>query len=272
MNSSGRHRTQQCPVPGYRCKRRTRCNKTERRCRISSEPTKKFSRRCDNGSRRQKEGDGCAETDSTKYERCKNGTRRHKKTHECDAGVVYLFKNRRRILAKAQNLHHQDKSANAIVKQHKRFSFAPDAPGVAEYRERKQKEHVQKEWDGPPSPGPPPKLPRQPDENLANPFQIHARKYSSSLEPEDDTGQEGFDHGDYNEPEERQQLSPIEEEEEEDNLLSPRSQTRPLHRPIAQKKRHNTRSSSQRTRSERAKFKVDYNDNRNTRKSRKQQF
>jgi len=272
MNRSSRRRTQQCPVPGYRCKRRTRCNKTERRCRISSEPTKKFPRRCNNGSRRQKEGDGCAETDSTKYERCKNGTRRHKRSHECDAGVVYLFKNRRRILAKGQHLGRTDKSANANVKQHKRFSFAPDAPGVAEYRERKQKEHVQNEWDGPPSPGPPPKPPRQPDENLANPFQIHARKYSSSLEPEDDTGQEGFDHGDYNEHEERQQLSPIEEEEEEeedeDNISSPL----PRPRPVAQKKSHNTRSSSQRTRSERAKFNVDYNDNRNSRKSRKQQF
>ena len=122
MNSNSRRRTQKCPVPGYRCKRRTRCNKRERRCSITSLPTRQFSHRCGNGTRRQKNGDGCSETGSTKYKRCKNGTRRHKRTHECDAGVVYMFKNRKRILAKGRHLGRLNKSANSRVKKHKRGS------------------------------------------------------------------------------------------------------------------------------------------------------
>ena len=275
-SSSSRRRTQKCPVPGYRCKRRTRCNKTERRCSISSEPPRRFSRRCVNGSRRQKEEDGCAETNSTKYERCKNGTRRHKRSHECDEYVVHLFKKRKIILARGRDLGRMDKSVNAKVKKHKRFELAPDAPGAAEYRERKQKEHVQKEWDGPPSPGPPPKSPRKPDENLVNPFKVRARKSSPPpRELNDDItnnyDMNEFDQGDYTDEgngnaeveETSRQLSPIPEEEETSPPPFARRKTQKI-----QNKPLNTRSSSQRTRSETARNKVDYGSN-GSRKSRK---
>ena len=245
-SSSSRRRTQKCPVPGYRCKRRTRCNKTERRCSISSEPTRKFSRRCINGSRRQKNEDGCAETNSIKYKRCDNGTRRHKRTKECDEHVVYLFKHRKRILARGRQLRgHTDKSANARVKRHKRFAFAPDAPGAAK-----------------------PSTPRSPPPRELS---VH----------EDDTtnnhDMNEFDQGDYpdegngnavveEEPPPRQ-LSPIAEEEDE---LTPQAPVVRRKTPKIQNKQPpNTRSSSSRTRSETAKNKkVNYSSNGST-KSRK---
>jgi len=281
MNSSNRRRTQKCPVVGYRCKRRTRCNETEGRCSIASLPTRQFTRRCDNGSRRQKEkeGDGCAETNSTKYERCKNGTRRDKRTHECDAWGVHMFKNRRKIIARGQHLQRMDKSANARVKRHKRFSFAPDAPGAAEHRERMLKDYVPEESNGPPSPvpSPKPKSPRRPNENLADPFKIRVRKSSPPRSPpprelsvdNDDTtnnhDMNEFDHGDYTdegngnavvEENRPRQLSPILEEEE----ISPPPFVR-RKTPKIQNKTPNTRSSSSRTRSEKAKYKVDYSSN-----------
>ena len=288
-SSSSRRRTQKCPVPGYRCKRRTRCNKTERRCNISSEPARRFPRRCINGSRRQKDGEGCAETDSTKYERCKNGTRRHKRTKECDAGVVYLFKNRRRLLARGQQLrgHTDNKSRNSAAKKHKRFSFAPHAPGAEEYRKQKLKDYVpEEEWDGPPSPGPSPKpkSPRRPNENLADPFKIRARKSSpprspppreSSVDDDDTTSnndmdefaQEDYTHEEGNDnavvEENRRQLSPILEEEEE---LSPPPFVR-RKTPKIQNKTPNTRSSSSRTRSEKARYKVDYGSKNSSRRT-----
>jgi len=287
MNSHNRRRTQKCPVPGYRCKRRTRCNKMERRCSIASLPTRQFSRRCENGSRREEDGNGCVETNSTKYERCKNGTRRDKRTHECDAGVVYMFKNRRRILAKGQRIQRMDKSANARVKKPNRFALIPDAPGAAEYREQRLKDYVPEESDGPPSPvpSPKPKSPRKPYENLANPFKIRARKYSPPKSPslqkstndeEDVTNHydmNEFDQGDGMMEEAPQPLSPVQEieneeddnrSEEEDKISSPRQV---VQRKVP-KKIHNTRSSSQRTRSERAKYNVDYSST-NSRKSRK---
>ena len=287
-SSSSRRRTQRCPVPGYRCKRRTRCNKTKRRCSISSEPIRRFPRRCINGSRRQKNGEGCAETDSTKYERCKNGTRRHKRTKECDAGVVHLFKNRKRILARGQQLrgHTDNKSRNSAAKNHKRFSFAPDAPGAAKYRKQRLKDYAaakeeeeEEEWDGPPSPvpSPKPKSPRRPNENLADPFKIRARKSSPppprelSVDDNDDDyptndndmgefAQDDYAHEEGNDndnavvEENRRQLSPIPEEEEE---LSPPPFVR-RKTPKIQNKTPNTRSSSQRTRSETARNRVNY--------------
>ena len=288
MNSSHRRRIQKCPVPGYRCKRRTRCNKTERRCSIASLPTRQFSRRCVNGSRRQEEGDGCVETNSTKYERCKNGTRRDKRTHECDAGVVYMFKNRKRILAKGQRIQRMDKSANARVKKHNRFALIPDAPGAAEYREQRLKDYVPEELPMAPvgALSPKPKSPRKPNENLANPFKVRSRKSSpgSKLDEmkEDEAITNDFemndfdqgDKGDYHDndgngiqvvEENPRKLSPIQEVENEDNEESPR-QMAPRKTPKNENKVfHNTRSSSQRTRSEKAKYKVDYG----SRKSRK---
>ena len=229
-SSSGRRRTQKCPVPGYRCKRRTRCNKTERRCSILSEPTRRFSRRCKNGSRRQKDEDGCAETNSTKYERCKNGTRRHKRTKECDEHVVHLFKNRKRILARGRHLSRMDKLANSPVKKHKRFTFAPDVP----------------------------REPIVDNNEITNNYDMNE-----------------FDQGDYTnegnsnvEVEETgQQLSPISEEEEEEEETNPPQIIR-RKPPKIQNKTHNTRSSSQRTRSETARYKVNYGFN-GSRKSRK---
>jgi hypothetical protein len=241
-------------------------------------PTRQFTRRCNNGSRRQKEkyGDACMETNSTKYERCKNGTRRHKKTRECDAGVVYLFKNRRRLLAKGRHMDRTDKSANANVKKHKRFSLIPDAPGAAEYRE--QTENVPEEWDGPPSPVRPqkPKSPRKPYENLANPFKIRVRKSSPPRQEskEDEEMTNNYDMGDYFEQEadgdavvekNNRKLSPIleaeNEEDERENIDPPPrvvQENYSRNQSQRQNKVHNTRSSNSRTRSEKSKYKVDY--------------
>ena len=314
MDRSAKRRIQKCPVVGFRCKRRTRCNETEGRCSIESLPTRQFTRRCDNGSRRQKEkyGDACIETNSTKYERCKNGTRRHKRTHECDAWVVHMFKNRKKIIARGQRL--QRMMANAPVKKHhKRFALIPDAPGAAEHRERMLKEgYVPEElpmadFD---VRSPKPKPPRKPNENLPNPFKVRPRKSSPGRKPNDKEKDEtmnndnlndferhvsllkvhprksspsgksndeeedetmnnydmnDFDQGDAMMGEHPIPLSPVQEVENEDDVdrvSSPPRQIVPRKTP---KKIHNTRSSSQRTRSETAKNKVDYG----SRKSRK---
>jgi len=311
MDRSARRRTQKCPKPGYRCKRRTRCNETEGRCSIASLPTREFSRRCENGSRRQRHENGCIETGKPKYERCKNGTRRDKRTHECDAWGVYMFKNRKKIIARGQHLQRMAKSANARVKKHKRFALIPDAPGAAEHRERMLKDYVPEELPMAPvgALSPKPKSPRKPNENLANPFKVRPRKSSpgrksndkekdetmnnynlndfdrrisminvhprksspsrkSNDEEEDETmnnyDMNDFDQGDAMMGEHPPPLSPVQEvenEDDEDKISSPR-QIVPRKTP---KKIHNTRSSSQRTRSEKAKYKVDYG----SRKSRK---
>ena len=151
---------------------------------------------------------------------------------------------------------------------------------------------------------PKPKSPRKPDENVTNPFKVRPRKSSpgrksndkekeetmnnynlndfdrrvslikvnpsrkSNDEEKDETmnnyDMNDFDEGDAMMGEHPPPLSPVQEvenEDDEDNVSSPR-QIVPRKTP---KKIHNTRSSSQRTRSEKARYKVDYG----SRKSRK---
>jgi hypothetical protein len=282
----GRRRTRKCPVPGYRCKRRTRCNKTERRCSISSKPTRRFSRRCHNGSRRQKRGDGCDETGSPKYTRCKNGTRRHKRTHECDRKVGYLLEEevREEILAKGQRVARRNKSANNVKKQTRIFTLARDEAVLNKYRERRGDNILPRESDE--------NLAADNDENLAANEDEFMGEFDQGDYPDDDGNgnaeveedypdddgnsnaevEEDYPDDDGNgnaeveeEPPPRQ-LSPIlEEGEEEDETSSPRARGKI---PKKQIKIHNTRSSSQRTRSETAKNRVNYGSN-SSRKSRK---
>ena len=255
----GRRRTRKCPVPGYRCKRRTRCNKTEGRCSISSKPTRRFTRRCYNGSQRQKRGDGCDETGLPKYPRCKNGTRRHKRTHECDRKVGDLLeeKNRERILARGQHVARRDKSANANVKKQTRnFTFANDAAVLNKYRERRGDNILPRESDENLAADNDENLAADNEENLAadNDENLAADNNEDNLANNYDMGEFGDYHEDGNGNEE-ENLPPILEEVDENGngnavVEAKGENSRRQARPKIKRKFHNTRGSSLRTRSE----------------------